>query len=138
MPNSIITDNGTNFTGHYFQEFVEGYGIRIDWASVGHPRTNGQVERAHSLILQGLKSRVFDMLKNFAGHWVEELPTVLWSLRTTPNRSIGLTPFFLTYGSEAVRQEIVLPIPIWTMVRQESKLLTQKRQPNPRGTPSKS
>ena len=42
------------------------------------------------------------MLKKFAGHWVEELPVVLWSLRTTPNRSMGLTPFFLTYGSEAV------------------------------------
>ena len=27
---------------------------------------------------------------------------MLWSLRTTPNRSTGLTPFFLTYGSEAV------------------------------------
>jgi transposase InsO family protein len=25
VPNSIITDNGTNFTGHYFQEFAEGY-----------------------------------------------------------------------------------------------------------------
>ena len=34
VPNSIITDNETNFTGHYFQEFAEGYGIRIDWASV--------------------------------------------------------------------------------------------------------
>ena len=42
------------------------------------------------------------MLKKFAGRWVEELPAVLWSLRTTPNRSTGLTPFFLTYGSEAV------------------------------------
>ena len=55
VPNSNITDNGTNFTGHYFQEFAEGYEIRIDWASVGHPRTNGQVERANGLILQGLK-----------------------------------------------------------------------------------
>jgi hypothetical protein len=27
---------------------------------------------------------------------------VLWSLRTTPNRSTGLTPFFLVYGSEAI------------------------------------
>ena len=33
---------------------------------------------------------------------MDELPAVLWSLRTTPNRSTGLTPFFLTYGSEAV------------------------------------
>ena len=23
MPNSIITDKGTNFTGHYFQEFAK-------------------------------------------------------------------------------------------------------------------
>jgi len=76
-PNSIITDNGTNFTGRLFQEFAEGYGIRIDWASVGHPRTNGQVERANGLILQGLKPRIFDQLKKFAGHWVEELPAVL-------------------------------------------------------------
>ena len=102
VPNSIIIDNGTNFTGHYFQEFAEGYGIRIDWASVGHPRMNGQVERANGLILQGFKPRIFDMLKKFAGRWVEEPPAVLWSLRTTPNRSMGLTPFFLTYGSEAV------------------------------------
>ena len=42
------------------------------------------------------------MLKKFAVRWVEELPAVLWSLRTTPNRSTGLTPFFLKYGSEAV------------------------------------
>ena len=42
------------------------------------------------------------MLKKFSGRWVEELPAVLWSLRTTPNRSTGLTPFFLMYGSEAV------------------------------------
>jgi hypothetical protein len=33
---------------------------------------------------------------------VEELPLVLWSLCTTPNRSVGFTPFFLIYGAEAV------------------------------------
>ena len=42
------------------------------------------------------------MLKKFSGRWVEELPAMLWSLRTTPNWSTGLTPFFLTYGFEAV------------------------------------
>ena len=26
----------------------------------------------------------------------------MWSLRTTPNRSTGYTPFFLVYGAEAV------------------------------------
>jgi hypothetical protein len=36
--------------------------------------------------------------------WVAELPSVLWSLRTTPSRAMGFTPFFLVYGSEAVLQ----------------------------------
>ena len=34
--------------------------------------------------------------------WVEELPHVLWTYRTTPRRSIGETPFSMTYGAEAV------------------------------------
>ena len=31
-----------------------------------------------------------------------ELPAVLWSLRTTPSRTIGYIPFFRVYGSEAI------------------------------------
>ena len=41
-------------------------------------------------------------LQRTTGYWVEELPSVLWSIRTTPNRSTGYTPFFLVYGAEAV------------------------------------
>ena len=33
---------------------------------------------------------------------MEELPHVLWTYRTTPRRSIGETPFSMTYGAEAV------------------------------------
>ena len=60
VPNCIITDHGTNFTGKKFLDFSDGYGIRIDWASVGHPRTNGQVEQANVMVLQGLKPHIFD------------------------------------------------------------------------------
>ena len=67
VPNCIITDHGTNFTGKKLQDFSNGYSIRIDWASVGHPRTNGQVERANGMVLQGLKSRIFDRLNKHAG-----------------------------------------------------------------------
>ena len=37
-----------------------------------------------------------------AGCWLDELSAVLWSLRTTPNKSTGFTPFFLVYGVKAV------------------------------------
>lgn len=54
------------------------------------------------MILQGLKPRIFDRLRNFGGRWVAELPAVLWSLRTTPSRATGCTPFFLAHGAEVV------------------------------------
>jgi hypothetical protein len=50
----------------------------------------------------GLKKRLLRPLKRAAGAWVEELPSVLWSLRTTPNSLTGYTPFFLLFGAEAV------------------------------------
>jgi len=54
------------------------------------------------MILQGLKPRIYNRLKKFGKKWVEELFSVLWSLRTTPSRAMKYTPFFMVYGSEAV------------------------------------
>jgi transposase InsO family protein len=102
VPNCIITDNGTNFTSGEFQEFAKELSIKIKYASVAHPKSNGQVEKANRLVRAGLKKRLLRPLKCAAGAWVEELPSVLWSLRTTPNSSIGYTPFFLLFGAEAV------------------------------------
>ena len=102
VPNSIITDNGSQFTGRKFLEFCDNHHIRVDWAAVAHPQTNGQVERANGMILQGLKPRIFDRLNKSGRKWLQELPAVIWSLRTTPSRATGFTPFFLVYGAEAV------------------------------------
>jgi hypothetical protein len=64
--------------------------------------TNGQVERANDMILQGLKPRIYNDLHKFGKRWMKELPSVVWSLRTTPSRATGFTPFFLVYGAEAI------------------------------------
>ena len=101
-PHSIITDNGTNFAEGAFACFCRDKKIRLDVASVAHPASNGQVERSNGLVLSGIKPRLIEPLQRSAGCWIEELPAVLWSLRTTPNRSTGYTPFFLVYGAEAV------------------------------------
>ena len=45
--------------------------------AVAHPETNGQVERANSMLLQGLKPRIFNELNKFGACWVIELPAVL-------------------------------------------------------------
>jgi transposase InsO family protein len=98
VPNSIITDNGSQFTGREFLEFCDKFHIRVDWAAVAHPQTNEQVERANGMILQGLKPRIFDQLNKSGRKWLQELPAVVWSLRTTPSRATGFTPFFLVHG----------------------------------------
>jgi hypothetical protein len=74
----------------------------VDWAAVAHPMTNGQVERANGMILQGLKLRIYNDLNKFGKRWIKELPSVVWSLRTTPSRATGFSPFFLVYGVEVV------------------------------------
>jgi transposase InsO family protein len=102
VPNSIITDNGTQFTDRKFLDFCEDHHIRVDWAAVAHPMTNGQVERANGMILQGLKPRIHNDLNKFGKQWMKELPSMVWSLRTTPSRAMGFTPFFLVYGVEAI------------------------------------
>jgi transposase InsO family protein len=102
VPNSIITDNGTQFTGKKFLDFCEDHHIRVDWAAVAHPMTNVQVECANGMILQGLKPRIYNDLNKFGRRWMKELPSAVWSLRTTPSRATGFSPFFLVYGAEAI------------------------------------
>jgi transposase InsO family protein len=102
VPNSIITDNGSQFSGKKFLEFCDKFHIRVDWAAVAHPQTNGQVERANGMIVQGLNPRIFNRLNKFGRKWLQELPAVVWSLRTTLSRATGCTPFFLVYGAEVV------------------------------------
>ena len=91
VPNSIITDNDTQFTGKKFLRFCDEYHIRVDWAAMAHPRTNRQVECTNGMVLQGLNPRIFNQLNKFGRRWVAELSMVLWSLRTTPSRATGYT-----------------------------------------------
>ena len=69
---------------------------------MAHPSSNGQVERANAEVLRGLKMKTFDRLKASGTGWVDQVPSVLWSLRTTASRATGGTPFPLVYGAQAV------------------------------------
>jgi hypothetical protein len=85
VPNCIIMDNDTQFTGKRFLEFYNDHHIRVLWSVVAHPKTNGQVEHANGMVLQGLKPRIFNKSNKHGKKFAAELPSVLWSLRTTPS-----------------------------------------------------
>jgi hypothetical protein len=49
VPNRIITDLGTTFTGFAFWDLCQDNTIDVYYSSIAHPRCNGQIERAHGM-----------------------------------------------------------------------------------------
>ena len=74
---TIITDLGSNFTLQFFWDFCDNSSIEVKYASVAHPRANGQVERINGLVLDGLKKRLYDANSRKGGKWIQELPHVI-------------------------------------------------------------
>jgi transposase InsO family protein len=83
VPNRLISDNGTQFISKKVKNFYVAYGIKHPRSLVNHPMTNGNVECANGIILQGIKTRIFDRLQACDKKWAQEVPTVLWAMRTT-------------------------------------------------------
>lgn len=104
ITHNIITDNGSNSDSDEFKDFCRSHGPRVDFASITHPQTNGHVERANAMILQGFKPRLMRDLEHAADCW----PSVLWGLRSTTNHSTNFTPLFMVYGVEAVLSSALL------------------------------
>jgi hypothetical protein len=95
-------NNGTQFDAEAFKEFCEQIGMKIHFASVRHPESNGLVERANGIIMAGIMKLIFNQPK---GKWPDELIKVVWSHNTTISRSTGFTPFKLLFGDEAITPE---------------------------------
>ena len=94
----LILDNGLQFDSKTFKRYCGELGIINRYSTPAYPQGNGQVEAVNKVIVSGLNKRLNDA----KGRWVEELPHVLWTYRTTPRRSTGETSFSMTYGAEAV------------------------------------
>nr|GEU38569.1 reverse transcriptase domain-containing protein [Tanacetum cinerariifolium] len=89
-----------------FKDWCEKLNIKQRFASVKHPQTNGQVERANRILGEGIKARLGEDNMN----WVEEVPHVLWAHHTMIKTSNEDTLFSLTYGTEAmIPVEIGMP-----------------------------
>jgi hypothetical protein len=57
---AITMDNGTQFDAKTFKDFCDRIGIKIHFASVRHPESNGLVERANEIIMIGIMKLIFN------------------------------------------------------------------------------
>jgi transposase InsO family protein len=98
IPYALVTDNGKQFDCAHFRKWCSELYIRNSYWTPTFPQSIGQVEATNKTLVQILKKK----LGQKKGAWVEYLPKVLWSYRTTIRTLTGETPFALTYGMEAV------------------------------------
>jgi hypothetical protein len=77
LPNSIITDLGSMFTGNYFWNLCNDRGIVVKYVLVAHPRANGQAEQANNMILDALKKRLYRANDKHPRRWLKELSALV-------------------------------------------------------------
>ncbi|KAK1693677.1 hypothetical protein QYE76_010374 [Lolium multiflorum] len=98
VPHSIVTDNGSNFTSKEFKAYCAEVGIKLHFASVAHPQTNGQVEKANGIICNGIKKRLLGPLEKARHTW----PRITKCVMEHPNNtkySNTETLLFLVHGA---------------------------------------
>ncbi|CAG5059798.1 unnamed protein product [Parnassius apollo] len=95
-PQRIISDRNAVFTSKDFQDYCEQEGITHYTITTGQPRGNGQVKRIHQIII----SVVSKLSADDPTKWYKQVSKVQRCLNCTRQRSIGMTPFELLFGTK--------------------------------------
>ena len=85
LPQTVVSDNGTNFTSAEFQQFMNHNGIKHVKVSPYHPASNGQADRAVRLFKEGIEKIEGGSLKT-------KLSRFLLKYRVTPHSTTGVPP----------------------------------------------
>ncbi|XP_018312945.1 uncharacterized protein K02A2.6-like [Mycetomoellerius zeteki] len=82
IPETLVTDNGTQFISKTFQSFCLSHGIQHLRTPPFHPSSNGQAERFVDTFKRGIQKLTSG--ENIRNH----LPTFLKQYRSTPNVNV--------------------------------------------------
>lgn len=101
LVDTIVSDNGTQFTSQHFKEFVTINGIKHITIPVCHPATNGAAENAVRSFKNGLKSAIYHASNT---NQTKDLDTLIlryvFDYRITPHSTTGISPAKLMFGRE--------------------------------------
>jgi hypothetical protein len=97
-PKRIITDNVASFKAEPLVKFWEQFEIKLIHSTPYYPQGNGLAESSNKSLIKIIKRLLEDNKKA----WDSKLKFSLWADRVTTKRSLGISPFQLVYGTEAV------------------------------------
>lgn len=102
VPDTITTDQGTQFEGRLMQSLVKLLGCKRIRTTAYHPASNGMIERWHRSLKAALMCHGNEA-------WTHTLPTVLLGLRTSIRKS-GFSPAEYVYGTNLqIPGEFIFP-----------------------------
>jgi transposase InsO family protein len=90
----IVSDKGTQFTSHFWQQLHEALGTHLKFSSAYHPQTDGQTERTNQILKDMLRACV---LQDQSG-WDKRLPYAEFSYNNNYQASLKMSPFQALYG----------------------------------------
>ena len=99
LPETILTDLGTNFTSLLFHELAILLEIRLNHATLKHPQSIGVVERAHAALKRILRLHTNEQWND----WHKYVDLACFIHNTSYYSSIGCTPSLLFHGREPVK-----------------------------------
>ena len=94
LPQSVQSDQGSNFTSQVFKQVMQELGIRHHTSTAYHPESQGALERFH----QTLKSMIRTYCLSNEKEWDQGIPFLLFAVRDAKQESLGFSPFELVYG----------------------------------------
>jgi len=97
VPESILTDNGSQFKSGQFKAFLTCFGISHICTAFYSPQANAS-ERLNRSVLAAVRAYVGQDHTN----WDKQLSEISGSLRANFHRSIGFSPFYLCFGQNMI------------------------------------
>jgi len=93
VPETIVSDNGTQFKASEFNAFITELGINHVYTALYSPQSNA-AERVNRSLLAAIRS----YLKNDQTEWDMHITSITCSLRSSLHQSLGCSPYLALFG----------------------------------------
>jgi hypothetical protein len=94
VPKKIVSDRGTQFTSRFWEKIYEAMDTKLNFCSVYHPQTYGQIERVNQILEDMLRACALKDKKS----WDKCLPYAEFSYNNYYQGSLKMSPFEVLYG----------------------------------------
>ena len=99
-PLRIHCDSGREFDCALMKDLCALYEIKLTFSSIGHPQSNGSIERFHATLAEMIRTNQAD---NPDEHPFSVLPYAVICYNNTKNKTHGFTPYELIFGHTSSR-----------------------------------